>query len=29
MTLFRFTVGRIVEEWSLIDMAGLMKQLRK
>ena len=29
MTFFRFAAGRIVEEWSLIDMAGLMKQLGK
>jgi predicted ester cyclase len=29
MTFFRFAAGRIIEEWSLIDMAGLMKQLRK
>jgi predicted ester cyclase len=27
MTFFRFSDGRIVEEWSLIDMATLMKQL--
>jgi steroid delta-isomerase-like uncharacterized protein len=27
MTFFRFADGRIVEEWSLIDMATLMKQL--
>jgi steroid delta-isomerase-like uncharacterized protein len=27
MTFFRFKDGRIVEEWSLIDMATLMKQL--
>jgi steroid delta-isomerase-like uncharacterized protein len=27
MTFFRFVNGRIVEEWSLIDMATLMKQL--
>jgi steroid delta-isomerase-like uncharacterized protein len=27
MTFFRFVDGRIVEEWSLIDMATLMKQL--
>ena len=29
MTFFRFAAGRIIEEWSLIDMAGLMRQLRK
>ena len=29
MTFFRFAAGRIVEEWSLIDMAGLMKQMAK
>lgn len=28
MTFFRFSQGRIVEEWSLIDMATLMKQLQ-
>jgi steroid delta-isomerase-like uncharacterized protein len=27
MTIFRFANGRIVEEWSLIDMATLMKQM--
>jgi predicted ester cyclase len=27
MTIFRFASGRIVEEWSLIDMASLMRQL--
>jgi len=27
MTFFRFADGRIVEEWSLIDMAGLMGQM--
>ena len=27
MTFFRFSAGRIVEEWSLIDMAALMKQM--
>jgi steroid delta-isomerase-like uncharacterized protein len=27
MTIFRFANGRIVEEWSLIDMASLMRQL--
>ena len=29
MTFFRFVSGRIVEEWSLIDMATLMKQMAK
>jgi steroid delta-isomerase-like uncharacterized protein len=29
MTFFRFASGRIVEEWSLIDMATLMKQMAK
>ena len=28
MTFFRFTEGRIVEEWSLIDMATANKQLQ-
>jgi steroid delta-isomerase-like uncharacterized protein len=27
MTFFRFVKGRIVEEWSLIDMASLARQL--
>ena len=27
MTFFRFASGRIVEEWSLVDMATLMKQM--
>jgi steroid delta-isomerase-like uncharacterized protein len=27
MTFFRFKDGRIVEEWSLIDIAGLMRQV--
>jgi len=27
MTFFRFADGRIVEEWSLIDMATLMRQI--
>lgn len=27
MTFFRFTAGRIVEEWSIIDFAALTKQL--
>jgi steroid delta-isomerase-like uncharacterized protein len=28
MTFFRFAVGRIVEEWSVVDVATLRKQLR-
>jgi predicted ester cyclase len=27
MTFFRFATGRIVEEWSVIDVATLRKQL--
>ena len=27
MTFFRFADGRIVEEWSIIDIAALHKQL--
>jgi steroid delta-isomerase-like uncharacterized protein len=27
MTFFRFAAGRIVEEWSLIDMAALARQI--
>lgn len=28
MTMFRFAAGRIVEEWSVVDVATLRKQLR-
>jgi steroid delta-isomerase-like uncharacterized protein len=27
MTFFRFSAGRIVEEWSIVDVATLRKQL--
>ena len=29
MTFFRFVAGRIVEEWSLMDMATLMRQMEQ
>jgi steroid delta-isomerase-like uncharacterized protein len=29
MTFFRFANGRIVEEWSLMDIASLMKQMQQ
>ena len=29
MTFFRFDGGRIVEEWSLIDMAALTRQMEQ